>query len=448
MTITRKNLILSVAILGFGLVSCTKEKEIQIQADNYQPRDIVVEKADSSFTDLEKLQSLDFSRQLVINAENTKPANQIKNLVLSTTCRGQSSNSSSAHTSNWPNPTKIKILDILPTDTLLSRTNEPIFCDIAYTTTNSVGSTNTGKASNIEIQSVNTFSNLDAGHVFSKEVIKWMDVKDQKVVPIANAVSTIACDEIGHSFPGATNQTTFAQIFPFDKKSNLNITSLRQTCRAIFRTEDTVVLSPTFILELPFNKPTVTYGFSAQIENFNIIDDRQKVEYVITNPNAFPITIQLNLSNKTLYFRTIYGHIMQPAVSTVKEMGLNWYFNGQPLALENKIQEITLPPGATSFLVATVVGRYVCVGPAGIVMNNKNSLLAFNFGLSQELTFQIKDVANSDGLVTPSHSGANYPSASTLPSWIIWHHNVNPAADIPALLSRIRWAAPHVDICK
>ncbi|MCC6138562.1 MAG: hypothetical protein IT287_08010 [Bdellovibrionaceae bacterium] len=447
MTITKKNLILSVVILGFGLVSCTKEKEVHTQADNYKPRDIVVEKADSSFTALEKLQSLDFSRQLVINDEGTPLSHQIKNLVLSTTCRGQSSNSSSSHTSNWPNPTTINILDILPTDTLLSRTNEPIYCDISYTTTNTFGSTNTGKASNIQIQSINTFSNLNTNHLFSREQLNWNEIKNQLAVPLPNAASTITCDDISHSEPATTMDMTFEQLIPLDKKLNTNIKSIRQICRAIFRTEDKVVLSPVFTLELPFSKPSIKYSFSVQHEDFNILDSRQKIEYAITNPNTFPMTLQFNLSDKTLHFRTISGAVASPDIGVVKEMALDWHLNGQQLLAENDLQEITIAPGSTSFLVASVVGKYTC-GFYKNLANKKNVLLAFNMGLSQELIFHVKETSNENGVLKPELAGANYPSASALPSWIVWHFNVNPAVDISAMLSRIKWTAPQVDVCK
>lgn len=417
MTKTRFIAILSVGILGFGLVSCSKDTEIKYQQDNYQPRDILVEKADKSFTALNNLSSMDFSRHLVINEDSTAPENQIKNLVLSTSCRSQSSQVSSTHLSNWPNPTTIKILDILPTDILLQRDGETIFCDITYTSTNAFNSTNTGKVNQLKIQNLNSFSNLDNNHVFSQDVVSWVLVKDKVINPLHDSTGTIVCTDIAYT-QTRLGMVTLEQFLTADTLQQSKPKTSEQICRALFRTEDNVALSKVFKLELPIIPPTITYSFSARQDESSIMDWNKTVTFKVMNPNSFPVPLKMDLRSRVLHFRAFYGGKSPFSMGPINELPLDYFWNNEAVDPE-KFDVVKIAPGnSTSQLVGAVRGRMDC---NAVYVNKKGGYFnGFNLDLNMDIPFVIQRSSTSVLQVPYHYTGSTLSYTSHLKGWDIF----------------------------
>lgn len=423
MNITHKKAILSALFFGLGLVSCSKETEIKYQKDTFAPSDILVEKTDKSFTALNNLSSMDFSRQLVINDENTAPENLIKNLVLSTTCRGTASATESTYNSSWPNPTTVNILDILPTDILLQRKPEPIYCDISYTVTNSVGSTSVGKAVNVTIQNIDSFSNLSSDHPFANKRVSWVASREASVIPFTDATTIVVCDDFSVTKTNLPTHTTLSQLLePKDILANSPKSGI-QVCRAIFRTKKQVSLSPVFEMQLQTIPLSVDYSYSKRGEYISQMDANQKINVRITNPNTFPVAIKFDARGRVLLFRAVYHLYGSIYVSSQKELGLDWQFNDQSISIDNLNQEYLVPGSSVATLDGSVRGGLKCANLKFHAADNiiskepHGTFLGYNMGLNMELAFAYKESDASYVDVVSQFLGTITPSQSGLPVW-------------------------------
>lgn len=447
MTISHRHSFLAAAILGLGLVSCSKETEVKYQQDNYKPRDILVEKTDKSFTALNSVVSFDYSRQLVINEENTAPENKILNLVLQTTCRALSSASSSTLTSTWPNPEKIDVLQIIPTDILLHRTKEPVYCEIAYTSTNTYNSTNTGKVTQIKIENMDSFSNLPPSHPLAQSQVSWSAVSDGALVPFEDSVSTVVCDDFSFSNHNLQPSTTKDNVIAPSAYSISSLRSVTQTCRAVFKNKTLTALSPVFQLHLPVNPLNVEYSFSVRHRDHKYIDESHAIDYRITNPNPYPVAFTVNAEGKTFRVTLILLRPPNYYPSVLNEFPVLWSFNGQSIAI-NSETPLMVPAHSTSTLRASVHGAIDCSE------NKAHLFIGTNSDLNEDLTFQF---ANSEGgrqMLTPIFPGTLYPSPSTLKNWDM---AITPTANytVGGIVHWIRWGSsmaigqvPNISGCR
>lgn len=436
MTKTHKTSLLAVAILGFGLVSCSKETEVRYQEDQFQPRDILVEKTDRSFTALNNLTVLDYSRQLVINEEQTGDKSEIKNLVLSTSCRTQSSPTASSLNSQWPNPTKINVLDILPDDILLHRSNEVVYCELSYTTTNGYNSTNTGKVSNVKIENMDSFSNLASAHPLAQENVIWASVEDGSIVPIDNASSKISCSDFSYTSNTLTTTATKDQVLPPSAYLQKNVKSAVQQCRALFKTKDKMALTPVFNLFLPIIAPSITYSFSQRIETDIPVDSKQAVTYQIQNHNPYPITLRVSATGVNFLVSVIL-HVKGDYVpSHAMSLPIQWSFQGQPVDLVTHEQVIEIPANSKSYLVGSVQGSIDCA----VAKNSGFTLVGTNADLSSPVAFKFKDSLQKEQSDVGTFVGTTYVSPSPLRIWDIALNWVDSSqANINRVVQWVRW---------
>lgn len=461
MTIKHIHTLFTVLVLGLGLISCSKETEIQYKEDTFKPQDILVEKADRSFTALNDLSTMDFSRQLVINDDVVSEEKRIKNLVLSTSCRAQSATTTSSYTSYWPNPTTIPILDILPTDVLLQRKIEPIYCDISYTITNGYSSTSSGKTNQIKIFNADSFSNLDANQLLANRHIYWEIAKNTPIVPFSGAQGTIDCDDFSITQDGLSTDTTLAQFLNLEIILSYKPKSAIQNCRAIFRTETAVALSPVFQLELPPQLPIITYSFSKRADNDSIMNSTQKVQYQIWNPNSFPIRFRLDARDKTLLFRGIYSRSLHTGVSPLRELPLDWFWMNALINTADLSAEFTVPGETSSLLEGQVRGSAYCKKAGiydaddftnGLKISSlplvKSTFMGFNMDLNSNILIYLQVPGSAEIPLPITYSGKMYNSTSTQKHWDLTLRAVEETySTVDTLVEKIMWDMGNSNYC-
>lgn len=424
---------MAVAILGFGLASCSKETEIRYQEDQFQPRDILVEKSDKSFTALNNLTNLDYSRQLVISDENTSDGNQIKNLVLSTNCRAQSSSASSNLNSQWPNPKKVDVLEILPDDILLYRGKEIVYCELNYTTTNGFNSTNTGKVKHVKIENMNSFSNLAANHPLAQEKVIWSTVTDGTLVPLENAITTITCSDFSHTSSDLPLSATKEQFLPSEVYSQNTVKSPVQTCRALFRTKNQIALSPVFQLHLPVIAPVITYSFSKRVATYVPIDASHTVTYKIQNQNPYPISISVDASAAQLSVRAILYSANNYIPSTPQQFPIVWSLNGQPA---KNVQSFEVGARSSIEWIGSLQGNIDCSN----AMSRNIAIVGTNSDLTSPISFKFKNSSDQEQTELGSYIGTTYNSISNLRHWDIALNWVSdPSATVEGVVAWVRW---------
>lgn len=448
MTKNKRIATLTTLVLSLGLVSCSKETEIQYKDDSFAPNDVLVEKMDRSFTALNNLTTMDSSLRFVINDENTPNQNKITNLVLSTTCRAQSEAQSYTHTSYWPNPTTIAVLDILPTDTLLQRKSEPTFCDINYTVTNANNSTSTGKTSNIKILDTNTFANLSADHLFSQPRLIWEQIRDVAIVPLENSNATIACDDFSHSLDHLSSDVTLAHFLSAQKMRDSQPKSSTQNCRAIFRTENAIVLSPVFKLDIPITSPVVTQTFS-EIEEPYQLSSSYRTTFEITNTNPFPIDIKIDVSDRVLHARGVMGMHGYASLSPIVTVPLSWTVAGQPLTAQ---YSLNLPASSTVRLEGQIDRHLLCFSRQITTGSPKNYYLGFNLGLNADVAITYTANHLTEAASPIQRTGRSWVAAEQPNSHMsYWAISLAPQnfksiqhLDLEHVLRSITWGGSHL----
>ena len=464
MNLMRFKIFLSFCVLGVGLVSCSKDSEVQYKDDTYNPDQMMMSRGDRSFTTIEDLRVLDFSKELIINTDST-PANDITtNLVLSTTCRAQSSQESHTKISTWPNPTRIPVVNLLHQKTLLHLAPEPIFCEISYTRTNSNNSTQTGLNASVRIDDLNSLANLPADHAFSLQTsFYWPDLENTALNPQNSTNSIFQCNDFSYTTDSLNNNTPFSQIMPLNSILESSPPSSIQLCRVLFFNREHVFLSPRFQLQIPVVPPTVTYRYSRRDRNSSLVDSSQKVIIEIHNSNTFPVQIRTQLRNARFNFRGFFYQMDGFYPTRVHELPMDWTWNEVPLNNEQFAADegLIAPGNSTSYLVGSVRGTLISGARGsvdnslarnyrGIALRNLPLFLGYNMGLHPlpRIAYLVHENSRAHLELEPQGLRRGTPNTSQqiYEHWDISFYTEGPVLprirDFNVFIQRIGWNAP------
>lgn len=358
MTLKRYKHILTIFILGLGLISCSEDSEVQYKDDDFQPNDLQIERGDRSLLAIENLTTIGLSDQLTINEPSVTSSEQIKNLEITTTCKEQFGAEISSQTTRWPNPSKIATLDILPLNVLAKKSSETHFCDIEYTFTNQNSSTYTRLVKKVRFDNMPAFTNLPGSHFFNKtDVINWTQEQNTVVTSEAKLESLIACDDFQTHVHATTEGITLKEFLPQERIQQHQMRSSTQSCRVVFKSNNGIQVSPVFVLELPKINPDVHYSFSARSANVSLVDSQQKVILDITNPNAFPITLKFYSSSLGLMMRGVVSQDGNVYFSKTHNLSLSWDWSGTTAIVQGTEIIFEVPKLSSVRLIGSVSGR-------------------------------------------------------------------------------------------
>ncbi len=435
MTITHRNTLLAAAILGFGLVSCSKETEIRYQQDKYEPRDILVKKDDTTVSALERLSNVDLSHRLEINTADTPAAQRIKTLEISAQCRLKSSDSTYTLETKWVEPKSIDLMAILPIDVLLLKKSENIVCELNYTTTNMHNSSNLSQIQQIEVSNLETFTNLGGGHPLAVPDVAWSSLQAGVTVPLENAVSTIACDDFIYTSGKLGAGATVDQLLDPSVYKSGKTRSSKQSCRAIFKNRDAVAVTPVFRLNLPVAPLSYTFQFSKRTHGNATVDSNHSVVYSITNPNDYPVAIKADVDGRLFKLRTIMWTAGNYYPSETITRSIRWIFNGSELPLSSQT-EFMIPAKSVGYLEGRFNGRIDCLPTAKIHFIGSQS------DLNADVSFSYTDANLQLQQFTPPYTGYVQNSPSLMRYWDIpeqtlSHHNTN----LSGVIHWVRWGS-------
>jgi hypothetical protein len=440
MTIFKMAAILLVLFSGFGLISCSQEKEVIYQADTYNPQDIVLQQADRSILDLNDLANLDFSHTLLVNSGANDKNNRIETLDITAKCRSEASTSTYSQSIKKLQPSTIPILEILPPETLLDSSGRPVYCDFSMSSTNFLGSTNTQIVNSVKITNLDSFSNLSENHLFSSPSIVWSAVLKQDVGIDQPMLMTLSCSDFSWTQKDVMVGTPLESFLTPDFMSQLTFKSSSQKCRALFKTKDTTVVSRVFQMEIPIKNPIIKMAARGNGSNF---DPQTVFVYTIENPNSFPVSINIDTYDRSIQFYAISQRSASGFRSQKQSLPLTWILNDEltlPSATPGGILHV-LTPNATMTLKATYTfdGKCSYVGSSYSII--KTQWLGLNFDINNDVGFNL--IQNQqDPLSVPANViSKTYPSPRGLRFWDVHFATFFPHkfTSIEQLISSTRW---------
>jgi len=243
MIIKQYSTFLTALVLGFGLISCSQDKDIQYQDDKFEPEPLRLERNDNSLTVIDNLVSMGLNDKLTFNNPTEIDSQQITHLELTTSCQEQFSNEKIVHQSQWPNPTEVHLLNMIPPRVLVKKSTENIFCDIEYTFTNKNNSTSTRTVKNIKFNNDEKFTNLPANHLFaSTDDINWSTQQNTSIDLEDRTGGLLHCDDIDITINPTTPQSLLKDLIPQEQIQQAEPKSLHQSCRVAFSIHKNIVL--------------------------------------------------------------------------------------------------------------------------------------------------------------------------------------------------------------
>jgi hypothetical protein len=285
--------LITVSVLSFGLISCSKDKENTViyKQDEFKPDRISTENEDKSIFDGEistleaggklKFDSLakhDFNTNpVVFHVESSCRQNKNPNLMVAST--------------DFQNQKQVDVASLLPADLFASLSEDKANCDFTITTHNGLGSTNINKLYNIEITNLLKFVNFETD--LANEGRVELDVAREEPINIGGKGAVkLVCQDFTRQLNYVDEKFTLKDLDIENPGVLAGLTSSAQNCRIVFDGSGAPKVTKAFSLVFTV-QPLVVRGVVAPLAIVNNLQNQKMIDFQVINPNAFPVRFQI-----------------------------------------------------------------------------------------------------------------------------------------------------------
>jgi hypothetical protein len=411
----RYNCFCSLLVLFSGLISCSKDKQIQLKPDSFTADGLKIEGSSSTYRFSSNIINLDVSGQLVVESLRQEDfKDKPVNFTVITRCADVKSNVSSSSEYQQKNSAIFPVINLIPAELLLLTQDQPVHCDFTLTAENSNTSKYVSSLKGVKITGLSQFSNYELPFLTNNATF-FEDSKNIPLNPDLNGSSVrIHCDEFGSEKSTATTVTLAELIESSDLK---NISSPAQHCRILVRSQGANLLSPLFQLKMLFEPLTIITEIPEFNDSSSAIKDHPALLVRIANTNSFPIKLNISQANKSTYsFQPLMfmnAAPMEWRLGTLLTRVIEWQVaSSEVLSEENRIDVFVPPHGEISITGQTQI-HHSC--------SNENTwtMTGWAFGFDIQSVFSVNPYGDNELVLPISWTGTKQTSPYTpLTHWV------------------------------
>jgi hypothetical protein len=409
-------------VLISGLISCSKDKEVQLKPDSFTADGLTVNRADRGYQLGGEIKTVTMGEDLLLlSVKDTDFTESPMNFSMETRCSDAETNLSYSKVYRQKNSAFFPVLKLLPPEILLSAAGHPVQCDFVMTAQNINTSTYISSLSSVQILGLKEFSNWTAPTTLENSFIYELDKKTELTAVDATQSVQLQCNDFGSIKNDIKTTLTLEDLV----SNNLStpLTTASQICRILISSSEGLQLSQVFQINMPFITPRLT-TLIGSLEKLNGPVTHKAMSLLLENPNSFPITLRITNPRSSIYlFQPLLGSQRWTALGKLQRKEIHWRLeDNSHFQSENEEEiRIELPANKEIVLDALVGLNTQCElrqngrsgeGPYGIIGR------AFGFEWNSELV-----INPYPGLEVPLHiswDAATYHSPFTsLTDWYI-----------------------------
>lgn len=302
---TKIKLLALILVSLSGLISCESDKPEVIYVNDEGPAGSSLKGKSGGHNNLlESFQKLDINENIVfpkLTSQNFKE--RPMTITINSNCMIDGTVNYFAVDTKWKNESQINLVDILPTNHLLSLNNDDFICDFTFIFTNSNNSAHTELKKNIRITGRETLSQIDLP-IDESGVIHYEQSKEVTLLSnnTVGAQTMLNCDDFNTSLEQPQIQLQDL-IHPDDESAKFK--SYRRQCRLLTKNNKHIRISSLFYIEFPFLAIQAVLEPRLIEKGFKQINELNVATLKIKNPNNFPINIHPQETASIFHFRPI-----------------------------------------------------------------------------------------------------------------------------------------------
>lgn len=364
MTLNKNNWFFPLIVLVLGTVSCSKEKEVQIQTQGYSAPQMGAKDSQGRMQWLEDIKSLDLASSLNVDLVSENGQKQSPAIVeITTICRQEGSTQTYTQSDFWTQKSEIPVLETLPVSLLTAFASDTATCDFTLKLTGTNGSQLLHFLDDITLTSLNRFDNFSWPLLDKPEVIYETDL--QEVIPNSpNAAVQLLCQEAQFQSSSHNNSQTLQQfIEPKLLEIQKNINHYTQKCRFLSLSQQQRTISKEFLLSLPPVQPQIELTTLPQNQILGHLRKDAFISLKLYNPTRLTMNLTLDqIQSSSITFRPIYAIDMWGVFGNVREAQLQWNIPDHPwiLARESQSVRFQIPPQQSFQFTLSIAPNYKC----------------------------------------------------------------------------------------